>query len=235
MRAMVLAAGRGERLRPITDTVPKPLVPLAGRALIEYHLEKLARAGFNEVVINLSWLGEHIRAALGAGERFGLSIRYSEEGSVPLETGGGIARALPLLGPEPFLVVNADVWTDLDFATLQTLPAGADADIVLAPNPQHHPRGDFALSGETVLEQGERRFTYTGIGLYRPAFFAGCHGERFPLLPLLRRAIAAGRLLGRVHRGEWFDVGSPQRLAWLDAHLRERAGKLGPPGAPVVQ
>ena len=168
------------RAEPAQPPTERRELPLAGRALIEYHLEKLARAGFNEVVINLSWLGEHSRAALGAGERFGLSIRYSEEGSVPLETGGGIARALPLLGPEPFLVVNADVWTDLDFATLQTLPAGADADIVLAPNPQHHPRGDFALSGETVLQQGDRRITEPGIGMAAPAVFGGCPAARSP-------------------------------------------------------
>ncbi|MDA8348965.1 MAG: nucleotidyltransferase family protein [Pseudomonadota bacterium] len=223
MKAMVLAAGRGERLRPLTDTVPKPLVPLAGRMLIEYHLEKLARAGIGEVVINLSWLGERIRAALGTGARYGLQIRYSEEGPVPLETGGGIAAALGLLGAEPFLVVNADVWTDLEFAALGPLPPEALASIVLAPNPEHHPRGDFALCEETVLEQGETRFTYTGIGIYRPAFFAGCPEGRFALLPLLRRAIAAGRLRGQVYRGEWFDVGSPQRLAWLDAHVRARA------------
>ena len=223
MKAMVLAAGRGERLRPLTDTVPKPLVPLAGRMLIEYHLEKLARAGIVDVVINLSWLGGRIREALGTGARYGLQIRYSEEGPVPLETGGGIAAALGLLGAEPFLVVNADVWTDLDFAALGALPAEAHANIVLAPNPEHHPHGDFALCGETVLEQGETRFTYTGIGIYRPEFFAGCPEGRFALLPLLRRAIAAGRLRGQVYRGEWFDVGSPERLTWLDAHVRARA------------
>lgn len=224
MRAILLAAGRGERLRPITDTVPKPLVRIAGRALIEYHLENLARAGVGEAVINLSWLGGQIRAALGAGERFGLAIRYSEEGPVPLETGGGIARALPLLGSEPFLVVNADVWTDLEFAALRELPAGADANIVLAPNPAHHPEGDFALRDGRVLEASADRLTYTGIGLYRPEFFAGWPGERFPLRPLLRRASAAGRLRGQVHRGEWFDAGSPERLVWLDAHVRAKGG-----------
>ncbi|MGC8521328.1 MAG: N-acetylmuramate alpha-1-phosphate uridylyltransferase MurU [Steroidobacteraceae bacterium] len=222
MRAMLLAAGRGERLRPITDTVPKPLASIAGRALIEYHLENLLRAGIVEVVINLSWLGERIRAALGAGERYGLTIRYSEEGPVAFETGGGIARALPLLGAEPFLVVNADVWTDLEFASLGALPAGADASIVLAPNPEHHPGGDFTLRDGAVVEEGTDRLTYTGIGIYRPEFFAGCPQGRFPLRPLLRRAIAAGRLRGRVHRGEWFDAGTPERLAWLDAHVRGR-------------
>ncbi len=220
MRAMVLAAGRGERLRPITDVLPKPLVQIAGRPLIDYHLEKLARAGIDEVVINLSWLGQQIRTALGAGGRYGLRIHYSEEGPVPLETGGGIARALPLLGPAPFLVVNADVWTDLDFATLGTLPADADARIVLAANPAHHPEGDFALRDGMVVGQAGERLTYTGIGLYRPEFFAACPPGRFALLPLLQRAIAGSRLQGRLHCGEWFDVGTPERLAWLDAHVR---------------
>ncbi len=219
--AMLLAAGRGERLRPITDTLPKPLVEIAGRPLIVYHLEALARAGVRNVVINLSWLGEKIRAALGDGGRYGVSITYSEEGPVPLETGGGIHRALPLLGPEPFLVVNADVWTDMDLSRLPALDEGADARLMLAPNPPHHPRGDFGLEGDFVVEREADRFTYTGIGVYRPEFFGGCTPGKFPLLPLLRRAIAARRLRGEVYRGEWLDIGSPDRLAWLDA--RERA------------
>jgi N-acetyl-alpha-D-muramate 1-phosphate uridylyltransferase len=220
-RAMLLAAGRGERLRPITDTLPKPLVAIAGKPLIVHHLEALGRAGIRDVVINLSWLGEQIRAALGDGGRFGLRIAYSEEGPVPLETGGGIQRALPLLGPEPFLVVNADVWTDMDFGTLLTLEDGADARLLLAPNPPHHPRGDFGLEGRLIVQRDAERFTYTGVGVYRPQLFAGCAPGRFPLLPLLQRAIAARRLQGEVYRGEWLDIGSPDRLAWLDA--RERA------------
>ncbi len=222
--AILLAAGRGERLRPITDTVPKPLVEVAGKPLIGYHLEALARSGVHDVVVNLSWLGERIRAALGTGARYGMRIHYSEEGPVALETGGGIFQALPLLGPAPFLVVNADVWTDLDFAALAELPAGADASIVLAPNPPHHPQGDFGLDGGRVVEGDSQRFTYTGIGLYRPEFFAGCRAGRFPLLPLLKRAIAAQRLRGEVFRGEWHDAGSPERLAWLEAHVRTGRG-----------
>lgn len=222
-RAMLLAAGRGERLRPITDTVPKPLVTVAGKPLIAYHLEALARAGIRDVVINLSWLGEKIRTALGDGARYGMHIAYSDEGPVPLETGGGIHRALPLLGPEPFLVVNADVWTDMDFSRALTLDSDADAWLLLAPNPPHHPRGDFGLSGDFVVESEADRFTYTGIGVYRPQFFAGCAAGKFPLLPLLKRAIAARRLRGEVYRGEWLDIGSPERLAWLDA--RERAAR----------
>jgi len=221
--AMLLAAGRGERLRPITDTLPKPLVEIAGKPLIVYHLEALARAGVRDVVINLSWLGEKIRAALDDGSRYGVRITYSEEGPVPLETGGGIQRALPLLGPGPFLVVNSDVWTDADFARFLTLEEDADARLLLAPNPPHHPCGDFGLEGDFVVERDADRFTYTGIGLYRPELFAGCAPGKFPLLPLLKRAIAARRLRGAVHRGEWLDIGSPDRLAWLDA--RERAAR----------
>ncbi len=218
--AMVLAAGRGERLRPITDTLPKPLVEIAGKPLIVYHLEALARAEVRDVVINLSWLGEKIRAALGDGARYGVRIAYSEEGPVPLETGGGIHRALPLLGPGPFLVVNSDVWTDVDFSHFPTLEAGADAWLLLAPNPPQHLRGDFGLDGELVVEREADRFTYTGIGIYRPELFAGCAPGKFPLLPLLRRAIAARRLRGQVYRGEWLDIGSPDRLASLDARER---------------
>jgi N-acetyl-alpha-D-muramate 1-phosphate uridylyltransferase len=220
---MLLAAGRGERLRPITDTLPKPLVAVAGQPLIVYHLEALARADIRSVVINLSWLGEKIRAALGDGSRYGVRIAYSEEGPVPLETGGGIHRALPLLGPDPFLVVNSDVWTDMDFSRVLTLEEGADARLLLAPNPSHHPRGDFGLEGDFVVEREAGRFTYTGIGMYRPELFAGCAPGKFPLLPLLKRAIAARRLRGEVYRGEWLDIGSPERLAWLDA--RERAAR----------
>jgi N-acetyl-alpha-D-muramate 1-phosphate uridylyltransferase len=221
--AMLLAAGRGERLRPITDTLPKPLVAVAGKPLIAYHLEALARAEIRSVVINLSWLGEKIRAALGDGSRYGVRIAYSEEGPVPLETGGGIHRALALLGPDPFLVVNSDVWTDMDFSRILTLEEGADARLLLAPNPPHHPRGDFGLEGDFVVEREADRFTYTGIGMYRPELFAGCAPGKFPLLPLLKRAIAARRLRGEVYRGEWLDIGSPERLAWLDA--RERAAR----------
>jgi N-acetyl-alpha-D-muramate 1-phosphate uridylyltransferase len=221
--AMVLAAGRGERLRPITDTLPKPLAAVAGKPLIVYHLEALARAEIRDVVINLSWLGELIRAALGNGSRYGVRITYSEEGPVPLETGGGIHRALPLLGPGPFLVVNADVWTDMDFSRVLPPAEGADARLLLAPNPPQHPRGDFGLEGDLVVARDTERFTYTGIGVYRPELFAGCAPGKFPLLPLLERAMAARRLHGEVYRGEWLDIGSPDRLAWLDA--RERAAR----------
>jgi N-acetyl-alpha-D-muramate 1-phosphate uridylyltransferase len=219
---MVLAAGRGERMRPITDTVPKPLVPVAGRPLIGYHLERLARAGFKDVVINLSWLGDRISAALGDGWAYGLSITYSEEGPEPLETGGGVFKALPLLGPGPFLVVNGDTWSDIEYGHL-ALEDGANGRLVLVPNPAHNTRGDFGIDGDFVVERDVDRFTYSGVGVYRPEFFAGCSPGKFPMLPLLKRAIAARLLRGELHRGEWCDVGTPQRLATLDAEVRARS------------
>jgi N-acetyl-alpha-D-muramate 1-phosphate uridylyltransferase len=219
MRAMLLAAGRGERMRPITDSTPKPLVQVGGRPLIAWHLEALARAAIREVVINLSWLGAQVRATLGDGRDYGVSITYSDEGPVPLETGGGIFRAVPLLGPGPFLVVNADIWTDIDFAAV-ALEAQAHARLLLIPNPPHHPRGDFGLEGDLVVTRDTDRYTYSGVGVYRPEFFGGCTAGRFPLLPLLNRAIAAGLVRGEVHRGEWCDVGTVERLASLDARLR---------------
>jgi MurNAc alpha-1-phosphate uridylyltransferase len=216
-----MAAGRGERMRPITDTLPKPLVPVAGKPLIGYHLERLARAGVREVVINLSWLGERIRAALGDGRDYGLAIAYSEEGPVPLETAGGIFKALPLLGDGPFLVVNGDTWSDIDYGHL-ALEDDAHGRIVLVQNPTHNTRGDFGLEADFVVERDVDRFTYSGVGVYRPEFFAGCTPGRFPMLPLMKRAIAARLLRGELHRGEWCDVGTPQRLATLDAEVRSR-------------
>jgi MurNAc alpha-1-phosphate uridylyltransferase len=211
---MLLAAGRGERMRPLTDTVPKPLLTVRGKPLIVYHLEKLARLGVKQVVINLAWLGDQIRAALGDGERWQLQIHYSDEGAAALETGGGIFQALPWLGPQPFLVVNADVFTDLDFGVLRIAPE-ALAHLVLVANPMHHPHGDFALVNGRVQQDGGARWTYSGIGLYRPELFAGCSAGKFPLLPLLRRAIASQRLHGQVFEGAWNDVGSVERLAAL--------------------
>ncbi|HLQ09048.1 MAG TPA: nucleotidyltransferase family protein [Steroidobacteraceae bacterium] len=216
---MLLAAGRGERMRPITDSLPKPLVRVGGKPLIAWHLAALARAGIREVLINLSWLGEQVRATLGDGRDYGVAIRYSDEGPVPLETGGGIFNAVPLLGPGPFLVINADIWTDIDFAAL-ALEERAHARLLLIPNPPHHPRGDFGLEGDRVVSRDTDRYTYSGVGVYRPEFFGGCTPGRFPLLPLLNRAIAAGLVRAQVHRGEWCDVGTPERLASLDARLR---------------
>jgi MurNAc alpha-1-phosphate uridylyltransferase len=218
MKAMLLAAGRGERMRPLTDHTPKPLLLAGDRPLIVWHLEALAHAGVREVIINLSWLGPQIRAALGDGREFGLQIHYSEEGSPPLETGGGIFQALPLLGPEPFLVVNGDTFTDIDVSTLR-LSTAADARLVLVPNPPQHPRGDFGLAGEAVVDREPRPFTYSGIGIFSPRLFAGCAAGQFPLRPLLNRAIAAGRLQGQLHAGQWLDIGTPERLAGLNRML----------------
>jgi len=214
MKAMILAAGRGERLRPLTLATPKPLLEVRGRPLIGWHLAALARAGVREVVINLSWLGEQIRNTLGDGAAYGLRIAYSDEGPEPLETGGGIFRALPLLGPGPFLLVNGDVYTDYQPARLRAAPE-ALGHLVLVPNPPQHPRGDFALDAGRILEDGEPRYTYSGLAVLRPELFAGCSDGRFPLLPLFKRAIALGRLHGELYTGAWTDVGTPERLAAL--------------------
>jgi len=216
---MVLAAGRGERMRPLTDREPKPLLRVGGKRLIEFHLERLAAAGFHQVVINTAWLGDLIEETLGNGARYGLAITYSHERPEALETGGGIHRALPLLGSEPFLIVNGDVWTDIDFGALRTLRAQALAHLVLVPNPPQHARGDFRLE-QGLVEEGEgQRYTYSGIGVFRPELFDGCAPGKFPLLPLLRKAIAARRLSGELHRGRWFDIGTVERLNALDAEL----------------
>lgn len=223
MKVMLLAAGRGERMRPLTDACPKPLLPVAGRPLIQWHLQRLAAAGFREVVINLSWLGEQIAAALGDGSAQGLRITFSREPWPALETGGGIFQALPLLGPGPFLLVNGDVFTDVDFTRIRLAPADL-AQLVLVPNPEHHPRGDFWLdaAGRVLADAaaGAERLTYSGIAVLHPDLFEGAEPGRFPLLPLLERARAAGRLGGQRHDGRWLDVGTPARLAQLDAELR---------------
>ena len=215
MKAMVLAAGRGVRLRPLTDHTPKPMLLVRGQPLIHWHLAALARAGVREVVINLAWLGEAIRAGVGSGERFGLKVQYSEEPPGALEAGGGIHQALPLLGDAPFLVVNGDTFTDIDFARLR-IGERALAHLVLVPNPDHHPRGDFALQDGEVRDAATPRLTYAGIGVYRPELFARCQPGRFPLLPLLQAAIAERRLTGERYDGRWVDVGSAQRLAALN-------------------
>ncbi len=211
---MLLAAGRGERMRPLTDHIPKALLVVRGKPLIVHHLERLARSGVREIVINLAWLGGQIRAALGDGQAYGVAIRYCDEGERALETGGGIFNALPWLGSEPFLVVNADVFTDLDFTRLR-IEADAWAHLVLVPNPVQHPGGDFALAHGRVLNEGMPRWTYAGIGVYRAELFAGCQAGRFALLPLLRRAIEAQRLHGEVYSGLWSDVGTVERLEAL--------------------
>jgi len=217
---MVLAAGRGERMRPLTDREPKPLLRVGGKRLIEYHLERLAAAGFRELVINTAWLGDLIETTIGDGSRYGLAITYSHERPEALETGGGIFNALPLLGTAPFLLVNGDVWTDIDFGALRRdPPAGSLAHLVLVPNPPQHTRGDFVLAQGLVSAGEGMRHTYSGVGIYRAEFFAGCTTGKFPLLPLLLRAIAGRALSGELHTGRWFDVGTVERLAALDADL----------------
>lgn len=228
MKAMLLAAGRGERMRPLTLKRPKPLLKVADRALLDRHIERLVAAGVVEFVVNLSWLGEQIEEHCGHGERYGAVIHYSREPGDPLETAGGIIQALPLLGQAPFLVVNADVWTDFPFpALIERGAAGAlaprSAHLVFVDNPQHHPSGDFSLDGERVIERAGSPLTFAGIGLYHPGFFE-CYGVgKRPLLPLMKQAIAERRLFGEHHRGAWTDVGTPERLRALDDAVRKTA------------
>ena len=218
MKAMILAAGKGERMRPLTLTTPKPLVQVGGVPLIEYHLKALAAAGFTEVVINHAWLGQQIEDHLGDGSRSGLTIQYSPEGE-PLETGGGIFRALPLLGDEAFVVVNGDIWTDYDFTRLRQ-PITGLAHLVLADNPDHHPSGDFTLAHGQVqdAQPGAPTLTYSGIAVLHPQLFAGCTEGAFKLAPLLREAMARGRVSGERLQGQWVDVGTHERLAQAE-HL----------------
>jgi MurNAc alpha-1-phosphate uridylyltransferase len=221
MKAMILAAGKGERLRPLTLHTPKPLVRAGGVPLIEYHLRALKRAGFTDVVINHAWLGQQIEDYLGDGQRLGLTIAYSPEGE-PLETGGGIFRALPLLGDEPFLVVNGDIWTDCDFAPLKA-PIKGLAHLVLVDNPLHHPTGDFALVGGEVRDDASlSRLTYSGIAVLHPQLFAGCSAGAFKLAPLLRDAMGKGRVTGEHFTGRWVDVGTHERLAEVEQMLAVR-------------
>ena len=219
MKVMILAAGRGERMGALTDRVPKALLEVGGRPLIEHQILRLARAGFRDVVVNLAWLGEQIAARLGDGSGFGVSIRYSWEPEGALDTGGGIRAALPLLGDERFAVVNSDVWSDYPFERLRGAVAG-DAHVVLVDNPAHHPTGDFALTSDgKVVEAQCDRLTFSGIGCYRPRLFAARSDPRFPLVDVLRAAIDAGTLTAEHHRGEWIDVGTPGRLQALDRML----------------
>ena len=216
---MILAAGRGERMRPLTDALPKPLLPVAGKPLIQYHLEALAGAGVREIVINLAWKGAMIRAALGDGTRFGVRIEYSDEGDAALETGGGVFKALPMLGSGPFVVVSADVWTDYPLASAATLLGNGDvAHFVVVPNPEFHDRGDFGLQAGRMTAQGER-YTYANIGVFRPEFFAGCKPGRFALAPLMFEWIAKGGVSGELYAGRWHNVGTPAQLEALDAEL----------------
>ncbi len=229
--ALIFAAGLGERMRPLTNRTPKPLLRVGGKPLIAWHLQKLAAAGVHYVVINTSHLAEQFPDTLGDGSRWGLRIRYAYEGTAPLETGGGMLHALPLLGNEPFLVVSGDVWCDVDFAALPTEPRG-QAHLLITDNPAHHPDGDFRLDAEGRLHgDGEPRLTYSGIGVFRREFLDGwkeavgdaldpdAKPPRFKLRPLMEAAMAQGNVDGSHHRGAWTDVGTPERLAELEAAL----------------
>lgn len=227
MRTMILAAGVGERMRPLTDHTPKPLLRVAGVPLIEHHIRRLAAAGLRELVINVSHLGGQLMDYCGDGSRWGVDIIYSPE-EIPLETAGGILKALPLLGQAPFVVVNGDVWIDYPFEQLAayTLQPDEVAHLVMVSNPPQHPRGDFQLDDAGwlgFLPEGEIGWTYTGVGIYAPAFFAGTQEGKVPLRPLLDAAIGQGRLGGEIYAGQWQDVGTPERLRDLDVSIRALA------------
>jgi len=219
MKAMILAAGRGERLRPLTDTTPKPLLKAGQQSLIEYHLSALQQAGIEEVVINLAWLGDQIESYLGDGSQYGINIQYSYEKDQALETGGGIAHALPLLGEAPFIVTNADIWTDYDYRQLPTQLEGV-AHLVMVDNPQQHPDGDFILENGLLHGAGIKKKTFSGIAVYSPALFQNSAETIFPLAPLLREAMQQDLVSGEHYQGKWFDIGTAERLQQLDEELK---------------
>jgi len=225
MRAMILAAGRGERLRPLTDQTPKPLLEVGGKPLIEHHLEKLANAGFREVVINLDHLGDMIRGTLGDGSRWGLTIHYSPEPAGALGTGGGIARALPLLGDAPFAIINGDVFSHYPLARLRAIKCD-QAHLVLVPNPAHNPNGDFALSGGYVSAEGQPLLTFSGISVYHPRFFSAATSGSFSVVPMLQAAMAAQSVTGELFRGDWYDIGTIERLDALRGHLKQQLNQF---------
>jgi MurNAc alpha-1-phosphate uridylyltransferase len=231
MRAMILAAGRGERMRPLTDKTPKPLLSIGGKSMIQYHIESLAAAGMRDIVVNLAWLGAQIRDSLGDGSRFGVRIQYSDEGDAALETGGGIFKALPLLagasGNDPFVVVSGDVWTEYPLGTCANKLAPTDvAHLVVVPNPDFHAKGDFGLANDRLVDAGER-YTYANVGVFRPEFFAGCRPGKFPVGPLMFDWIRKGRVSGELYRGGWHNVGTPEQLRQLDQEASaQRRNKL---------
>ena len=219
MKALIFAAGVGERMRPLTLTTPKALLQVQGKPLIVHHIEALARAGVQDLVINVAYLGELIKTALGDGAQFGVRICYSGEGAAPLETGGGMRHALPLLGDARFIAVNSDIFVDFDFSRLLQLPTALNdvlAHLVLVPNPNHHPDGDFALLGSKLYTCGPDKLTFSGIGVYSPKLLSGTPSGAFKLAPLLREAMAFGHVSGERFDGFWTDVGTPERLAQLN-------------------
>ena len=218
MRAMILAAGRGERLRPITDEMPKALVEVGGKSVLEWHLERVAAAGIHNVVINLGWHGEQIVDRVGTGERFGVDIAYSDEGDDILETGGGIYKALPLLGPDPFLVINSDIFTDMPVPDVR-LQVEHMGHLVTVPKPAYLEHGDFSIEKGLIRRTDNPRYTYAGFAIYRPELFADCEAGRFSVVPLMFAEADAGRLSGSVYNGQWADIGTPERLAALKGQL----------------
>jgi len=218
MKAMILAAGRGERLRPLTDETPKPLIKVAGKSLIEYHLENLAHAGFKDIVINTAWLAEKIHRQLGDGANYGISIQYSDEGTA-LETAGGIIKVLPLLGDDAFIVVNGDIWCDYDFNRLPELELGKQAHLILVDNPDHNPAGDFALENGLIRNAGNTMYTFSGIGIYTAAFFADQPEGALPLAPIIRSKCNNDMVSGEHHPGRWTDVGTIERLDELEESI----------------
>ncbi|HEY5734862.1 MAG TPA: nucleotidyltransferase family protein [Gammaproteobacteria bacterium] len=215
MKAMILAAGRGERMRPLTDTTPKPLLKINDKSLIEYHIESLNRAGVYQLVINTGWLGEQIKAFLGDGSRYGATIEYSIEPQTAFETGGGIFHALSRLS-DPFIVVNGDIWTDYDFSVLKLQPQKL-AHLVLVDNPPQHPAGDFAIVDGLACSEGEQKLTFSGIGCYRKALFKGQEPGSFPLAPILKRFMSMGEVTAEYYTGMWNDIGTPERLQQINA------------------
>jgi MurNAc alpha-1-phosphate uridylyltransferase len=214
MRAIILAAGRGERLRPLTDKTPKPLLEVGGRALIEYHLERLSSAGFREIVINLAHKGELIRDVLGDGSKWGLNIHYSPEPPGALDTGGGIQQALPLLGDSPFAVINGDVFTQYPLARLRAVKC-SHSHLIMVANPKHNPNGDFALQGGYLMPDEQPRLTFSGISVYHPRFFEAASGGRYSVVPMLLKAMALKHVTGERYRGVWHDIGTLERLETL--------------------
>ncbi len=221
MKAMILAAGRGERMRPLTDHCPKPLLSVAGKSLIEYHIAALVRAGVSQIVINIAWLGAKIKQQLGDGQHYGVEILYSDEGDQALETAGGIINALPLLGQEPFILVNGDIWTDYNFSQLPSTLTNKLAHLVLVENPEHHPQGDFDLD-QAGLVLDQPAYTYSGIAVYSPALFTNLKQGVRPLSPLLRLAMQQQQVSGECYTGDWWDVGTPQRLTELEAFITKK-------------
>jgi len=218
MKVMILAAGRGQRMRELTKNCPKPLLKINGQSLIEHHIHALKKQGFNEFVINVAYLGEQIKQVLGDGKQWGVSIAYSDEGDTALETGGGIFKALPLLGENHFLVVNADVWIDFPYASLRKETA-KKIHLVLVNNPAHNLAGDFQLEDGQLVEQGGESLTYSGVGVFHPSVFSAECGGVFPLAPLIRRQIPCAEVTAQLHNSVWVDVGTPERLAFLESQM----------------